>query len=107
MKFWKHTLLSAVAFIGIATTVLYTACEKDSCTDLKCKNGGACAEGFCRCVTGFEGAECELKIANRFIGTYYGYTHCNSDPSILDTLEVYIKNEPDIVEMYRHYAPGI
>src|SRR4051812_8962853 len=102
MKFWKHTLLSAVAFLGIASTVLYTSCEKGSCTDLRCKNGGSCAEGFCRCPTGYEGAECEIKTTSRFVGIYYGYTHCDQDPSLLDTMEVYMKSEPNVLEYYRY-----
>lgn len=101
MKFWKSIFLSACAFIAVASTVTYTSCEKDSCNDLKCKNGGSCAEGFCRCKTGYEGAECELKIADRFLGTYVGYNHCNSDPALVDTLDVFLKSEPNVLEFAR------
>jgi len=62
MKLLKYTLLPALFFIGIASSVLYTSCEKDYCTLLKCKNGGSCAEGFCRCKSGYEGTECEKPI---------------------------------------------
>ena len=106
MKFWKSIFLSACSFLAIATTVTYTSCEKDACTQLTCKNGGACAEGFCRCKAGFEGTECELKIANRFIGRYVGVNHCNTDPALIDTVDVYIKVEPNIVEFGRRAAPG-
>ena len=106
MKFWKNTLLTITAFLGVAAMVFYTSCEKDSCVDLKCKNGGSCADDFCRCPTGYEGAECEIKIANRFLGTYYGYQHCGNNPSLLDTVEVYMKAEPNIVELYRHSTPN-
>jgi hypothetical protein len=102
MKFWKHTLITAVSFLGIATTVLYTACEKDSCTDLKCKNGGSCAEGFCRCPSGYEGSECEIKTATRFVGVFTGNTRCNQSPGIIDTLEVMMKTEPNVVKMVLH-----
>ena len=89
MKFWKLTLLSICSFLAISATVLIASCEKDACTELKCKNGSACTEGFCRCQTGYEGAECEFKTVNRFIGTYIGYNHCGELPSLLDTLDVY------------------
>ena len=101
MKFLKSIFLSVCAFLAVATTVTYTSCEKDSCDDLKCKNGGSCAEGFCRCKTGYEGAVCEYKIADRFIGSYAGYQLCRPNPSLVDTLDVYMKTEPNIVEFRR------
>ena len=101
MKFWKSIFLSACAFIAVASTVTYTSCEKDSCNDLKCKNGGSCAEGFCRCKTGYDGAECELKVADRFIGVYKGLNHCNDDPALRDTLNVRMKTEPNVLEFFR------
>ena len=106
MKFWKSIFLSAAAFVAVATTVTFTSCEKDSCTDLKCKNGGACSEGFCRCKTGYEGAECELKISDRFLGTYVGYNHCNGDPALVDTVDVYFEREPNVLSLYRRANPG-
>jgi len=101
MKFWKSILLSVCSFLAVATTVTYTSCEKDACTDLTCRNGGACAEGFCRCKTGFEGTECELRVVTRFVGTYIGYNHCYNSPALIDTMDVYVKTEPNIVGFYR------
>ena len=98
MKFWKTTLLSICSFLAISGTVLIASCEKDACTELKCKNGSACTEGFCRCQTGFEGSECESKTVNRFIGTYIGFNHCNEDPAVLDTLDVVFFANPNVVE---------
>ncbi|XZF15277.1 calcium-binding EGF-like domain-containing protein [Chitinophagaceae bacterium MMS25-I14] len=102
MKFWKYTLITAFSFIGIASTVLYTACEKDSCTDLKCKNGGSCADGYCRCPTGYEGAECETMVTDRFVGRYYGTTRCDQLPGLVDTLDVFVKSAPLTLGMVRH-----
>ncbi|PZF71001.1 hypothetical protein [Taibaiella soli] len=101
MKFWKHTLITACSFVGIASTVLYTACEKDSCTDLTCKNGGSCADGFCRCPTGFEGAQCETRTVDRFTGTYYGNSRCNALPSLVDTVVVFLKTMPNTVGLVK------
>ena len=106
MKFWKSIFFAVCAFMAVASTVTYTSCEKDACDDLKCKNGGSCAEGFCRCKTGYEGAVCELKIADRFLGTYVGYNHCRPDPSLIDTVDVIMKSEPNVVEFYRRANPN-
>ena len=106
MKFWKLTLLSIFSFLAISATVLVSSCEKDACTELKCKNGSACTEGFCRCQTGFEGSECETKTVNRFLGTYIGFNHCNSTPPILDTLDVVLYANPNVVEMSLHNNNG-
>jgi hypothetical protein len=96
MKFWKHTFVAAVAFIGIGSTVLYTSCEKDSCLDLKCLNGGACTDGFCRCPSEYEGPVCGERIVDKFPGAYYGETRCVADttefPAIIDTIEVFLKD---------------
>lgn len=102
MKFWKTTLLAVFSFLAISATVLIASCEKDACTELKCKNGSACTEGFCRCQTGFEGSECEIKTVNRFIGTYIGYNHCEDYPPMLDTLDVYFYANPNVVEFRLH-----
>ena len=104
MKFWKHTFITAIAFVGISSSVLYTACEKDSCTELRCKNGGSCAEGFCRCRTGFEGAECEIKSADRFVGRFYGNSRCNGNPNVSDTVDIWIRQEPNLVNIVRRSA---
>lgn len=107
MKYWKLTLLTICSFFTISATVLISSCEKDPCTELKCKNGSACTEGFCRCQTGYEGAECELKIIDRFLGTYYGYNHCGEESALLDTLDVYQIASPNVVEFaLRHSNPG-
>lgn len=98
MKFWKLTLFTVCSFFAVSGTVLFTACEKDACTELKCKNGSACTEGFCRCQTGYEGAECEIKIASRFVGTYTGFNYCDNEPPILDTVDVYQVAEPNVLE---------
>ena len=106
MKFWKSIFLSVAAFLAVASTITYTSCEKDACTELKCRNGGACAEGFCRCKTGYEGAECELKQTDKFLGTYVGYNHCNNDPALVDTVDVVFEAEPNVLRFYRRANAG-
>jgi len=106
MKFWKQTLVTVTAFLGISSTVLYTSCVQDSCTSLQCKNGGSCADGFCRCPTGYDGTECENRITDRFVGSYPGATRCDDAPSILDTVDVYVLEEPVTLGLVRRSNPG-
>jgi hypothetical protein len=98
MKLWKHTLITAVAFFGITSTVLYTSCEKDSCIDLKCKNGGSCADGFCRCPTGYEGSECQIKAATKFVGRFIGNYTCPAASPLSDTVDIWITQDPNKVK---------
>lgn len=101
MKIWKTTLIAAFAFFGITSTVLYTSCERDACLDLKCRNGGSCAEGFCRCKTGYEGAECEISAADKFLGRYIGERTCTGSP-LSDTIEIFLDQYPDKVKMVQY-----
>ncbi|MBS1584718.1 MAG: calcium-binding EGF-like domain-containing protein [Bacteroidetes bacterium] len=106
MKFWKNTLLTAFAFIGISSTVLYTACVKDACADLNCQNNGTCTDGFCHCPTGYEGTECELLAADRFQGLYYGTSVISTYPTdviptLYDTVAIFMTPEPNRVGVVR------
>lgn len=104
MNFWKHSLIAAAAFFGIATTVVYTSCETDSCTELKCKNGGSCADNFCRCRAGYEGAECEIRTADTFLGVYPGSIRCDGFPQLVDTLTIFMRSSPMRVGIVRSQA---
>lgn len=95
MKLWKHALISAFAFFGISTTVLLTSCEQDSCVDLKCRNGGACVEGFCRCPTGYENTECQDQVATKFIGRFIGHLTCQDSAPLVDTVDIWLKQAPN------------
>jgi len=94
MKFWKLTLLSALAFFAISTIVLHSACTVDNCSDVKCLNGGACIDGFCNCPSGYEGANCSQQSYTRFTGKYAGNTGCDLTPSIFDTAIIYLESLP-------------
>jgi hypothetical protein len=88
MKFWKHSLITAITFIALCTTVLYTSCIKDSCESLKCRNEGTCADGFCRCPDGYEGAQCEIESREKFVGVYYGQLKIDQKQVVGDTAYV-------------------
>ncbi len=106
MKLWKHSLITAFAFFGISTTVLYTSCEKDSCNDLVCRNGGSCAEGFCRCPTGYEGTECESMAADKFVGSFVGNVQCGEQTPLSDTVDIWIAKDPNEVRFVQHSRPS-
>lgn len=106
MKFWKHTLISAFAFLGVASTVLYTSCVEDSCTKLHCLHDATCSDGFCRCTAGWEGAECGQPASNRFIGKFYGFSKCNEEPPYLDTAKVWVVTQPARIAIIRTSAPN-
>jgi len=92
MKFWKQTLLTTIVFLGITSTVLYTACEKDGCVNVSCQNGGSCAAGVCRCPSGYEGTSCETLSRVRYLGIYGGYTTCNGAGLVIDSVYIYQGN---------------
>ncbi|HXS35651.1 MAG TPA: calcium-binding EGF-like domain-containing protein [Flavipsychrobacter sp.] len=102
MKFWKETLLTTLVFLGISTSVLYTACEQDPCTNLNCSNGGTCLNGLCKCPTGYEGTECQINAADKFTGSYIGSVSCNAGLSNTDTVDIKVIAEPDTVSVYEH-----
>jgi len=102
----KTILLTAFSCLAIAGTVTFTACVKDSCSDLKCQNGGSCSNGFCNCQTGYEGAECELKSADKFVGSFPGHLHCDGFPSVADTMDIVLAAEPDMVTVTRRGPMG-
>jgi hypothetical protein len=102
MKFWRYSLITAICFFTISTTVLYTSCEKDSCADLVCKNGGSCAEGFCRCQTGYEGTQCEIQTATKFLGTFIGNYTCPATTPLVDTVDIWLTQAPNKVNLVEH-----
>lgn len=77
---------SALCFLTLMALVL-TSCEKQEqnfgpttfykpCVNVICLNGGACQDGRCVCPAGFEGAQCEVKSVEKFIGSYAGFDEC-------------------------------
>jgi hypothetical protein len=86
MKFWKAIISSAVVFFAVIGTFIYTSCERDPCQNVTCLNGGSCNGGACRCPSAWEGATCNQKVTDRFVGYYAGFTGCNQGAQIIDTV---------------------
>jgi len=107
MKFWKHTLISAFAFFGIASTVLYSACSDDNsgCSKIICRNGGTCSGGSCRCPSGYEGPYCEIGTNEKFLGKFMGNTSCNTTPEVVDSVMVQQTDKPGGLMLYKYSNP--
>lgn len=99
MKLFKYALVAALGFFGTASIVYFSSCEADPCNDLNCKNGGSCADGYCQCPTGYEGSECEIMAADRFVGKYAGLTRCGIYPAVPDTVTIVKISDPDKVNV--------
>lgn len=69
------TLLAAIAF---STAMFFNGCTEDACKDVTCLNGGTCVDGTCQCATGFEGADCSIKTADKYAGTWDAVDVCAS-----------------------------
>lgn len=88
MKFWKLSLLTILTFFSVASIVLYSACTKDPCSTLTCKNGGSCASGLCHCASGYEGSDCSVRSISRYLGTYKGISACNQNTPDSDVVYI-------------------
>lgn len=64
------SLTVLVVFLGFSS-VTYTSCERDDaalgCDTLKCLNFGVCQKGVCSCPTGYDGYDCGVALADKFI----------------------------------------
>lgn len=101
MKFWRQILVTASLFTAIISAAVLTSCEKNSCDGVTCLNGGSCGSGVCTCPAGYEGAQCEFKSIDRFLGIYGGYTTCNNGAHIIDTVTIVPANRgPLTVDVY-------
>lgn len=103
MNFWKTSLITALAFVGIGSAVVFSACEEDACLKLKCRNGGACTDGLCRCPSGYEGSECEYDAASKFVGHYYGDTKCGTQPPAYDSTYIFEAKKPNVLGVVVYY----
>lgn len=100
MKNWKLSLLTAFGFFAICAMVVFNSCEKDPCMDLDCKNSGSCVDGLCQCPTGWEGAECDIMAASRFLGTYTGSLSCDNFPIVQGKVTITLQQSPDSIRLH-------
>ena len=107
MQFLKKSILAAASLFIVSATLLSSCAPKSSCDTLVCQNGGTCAADFCSCVTGYDGAQCENKITDRYIGTYAGFTRPRGGQAThIDTVDVYLSSSPLTLSVVRRRDPA-
>ncbi|MCS6991649.1 MAG: calcium-binding EGF-like domain-containing protein [Chitinophagales bacterium] len=68
----------ALSVLGLSTILLFNACEQDPCKDVVCLNGGTCEDGDCNCPIGYEGDDCGVRTADKYVGTWSAAEVCDS-----------------------------
>jgi len=100
MKFLKPLLFTSVLLAACASVIIYSSsCSQATCTDVTCHNGGSCNNGVCKCPTGYEGANCDSLVANRYLGTYAGFTSCNNSAETIDSVTISKDNPRNILSV--------
>lgn len=66
----KPILFTTVVTLSAFFAVLYTSCKQDKCKAIACAYGGVCDDGVCKCLPGYEGANCETITRSKFLGSY-------------------------------------
>ncbi|GIV33180.1 MAG: hypothetical protein KatS3mg031_0715 [Chitinophagales bacterium] len=67
-----------LSVLAISAIMFFNACEEDACKDVTCLNAGTCVDGDCICAPGYEGTTCEIKMVDKFVGTYKLNENCPS-----------------------------
>ena len=98
---------TSLIFLLTVSSVLFNACNKDTCKSLICKNNGVCRDGRCKCAAGFEGVNCETKMYEKFIGTYDGVIRCNGITEQTITSIVSPGDKPDVITIHDIFEIGL
>jgi hypothetical protein len=72
MRPLKHIALAAFVTLSTFSVLLYSSCVKNECGAVTCLNDGECTGGICKCVTGTDGANCEVVYRKTYAGVYKG-----------------------------------
>lgn len=81
MKKTRYIFVAFVMMVSIFAALTYLACKKDKCNNVVCHNGGACNNGSCICLPGYEGTNCEILSRDKFITTFNGGDTCTDSNS--------------------------
>ena len=57
-------LLTTFVCLSLSTALIYTSCNKATCTGIVCENNGTCSNGVCTCPSGFSGTFCETAASS-------------------------------------------
>jgi hypothetical protein len=89
-----------VGLLTIGSIALLPSCSKDKCKDVTCQNGGTCNDddGSCTCATGYEGANCETAMADKFAGNWK-YNETCAGATVTDYTVVISKNGANKIQI--------
>lgn len=99
MKRIKSTLIKAFSFVILSSAIFLSSCTQDPCNDLNCQNGASCSDGHCVCAPGYEGAECDLLTADKFVGKYEGSLRCDQFPIDVKQIEIVLTEYPNVITL--------
>lgn len=69
--------ITALTVLGFSTLMLFNACDNDPCKDVVCVNG-TCVDGTCDCDPGYEGDDCSVRSADKYVGSWSAVEVCTS-----------------------------
>lgn len=93
MHFNSTMKQSITILFALITLSFFSACNKDQCDIVQCENGALCDYGICTCAEFYEGARCEIDMAEKFSGTFKGKVACLSGDSVPMTLGISESNQ--------------
>ncbi len=92
MKRYSVFFIAIVVVLSSLSAILYTSCQKNPTCSKVCLNGSSCANGSCRCLSGYYGEQCQFgKIVYRnntptSVKLTVKVVHGTSDVSVKDTI---------------------
>lgn len=107
MQKMKIVFVTTLLFFIASSITCFISCNKDLCKGLICKNGGICREGLCKCADGFEGANCETKLYQKFLGTYDGTYRCNGGNPVTETIVFTPDSNAKKIKIYNIFLQNI
>ncbi len=100
-------LTTVMAFLLLASGIVFNACNSDPCKSLICKNNGICRDGRCKCASGYEGPNCASKMYEKFIGTWDGSYRCNGSLPDIITNIIAPGDKPNEIQLYDIFDQGV
>lgn len=56
---------------------LFSACDNKSCDDVLCGTNQICNRGFCVCLDGYEGTDCQTLASQKYVGNFNVSQSCS------------------------------
>ena len=107
----KTVFLSALTTASAFVAVVYTSCKEDKCKAIACAYGGACSDGVCICLPGYEGTSCETISRDKFVGFYNVQEQGTISPlreySIAIDIDAADVTKVNIRNLYNYFNPQI